>query len=57
MPTSPTNAQAALQAAALFAAGEHAAKVNVLDVLTIAEEFLQWLERQERIRHEHIKVG
>lgn len=52
-----SNAQAALQAAATFAAADHGAKINVLDVLTIADEFLQWLERQERIRQEKFKVG
>ncbi len=53
-----TNAQAALNAAAIFAAGPHmAVQVNVQDVEVIAEEFLHWLERQERIRQENIKVG
>jgi hypothetical protein len=53
-----TNAQVALHAAAVFAAGPHiAAVVNVQDVEEIAAEFLQWLEAQDRIRQQNIKVG
>lgn len=53
-----TNAQAALNAAAIFAAGPHiAASVNVQDVEEIAAEFLQWLEAQDRIRQQKIQVG
>lgn len=51
------NAQIALMAAATFASGPHAEKLNVQDVEAIAEEFLHWLERQERIRQENIRVG
>jgi hypothetical protein len=51
------NAQIALMAAATFASGPHAAKVNAQDVEALADEFLHWLERQERIRQENIRVG
>lgn len=53
-----SNAQIALMAAATFAAGDHlAATINAADVEALADEFLHWLERQERIRQENIKVG
>jgi hypothetical protein len=53
-----SNAQTALHAAAVFAAGPHiAAVVNVQDVEEIAAEFLRWLELQDRLLQQNIRVG